>query len=137
MNKRKVIINLTQHPATPEQISEGVVEPRLKSLIIRWLTFNELPTLQQIQRHAGQLAEIARREWVSLIQEKKIPEDSDVRIMIGGAPFLMAPLEQALCMAGLRVVYAFSKRVSEEVQKPNGTVEKKQIFKHAGFIEIS
>jgi hypothetical protein len=137
MNKRKVIINLTQHPATPEQISLGVVEPKRKSMIIRWLTFDEIPTIEEIRKHARQLAALAQWEYVDLIQEKKIPEDSDVRIMIGGAPFLMAPLEQVLCEIGLRVVYAFSKRVCEETPKPDGTVEKREIFKHAGFIEVS
>jgi len=137
MKKKKVIINLTQHPATPEQISQGVVEPKRKSMIIRWLTFNEMPTIEKIRRHALQLATLAQWEYVDLVQEKKIPEDSDVRIMIGGAPFLMGPLEQALCEAGLRVVYAFSRRVCEETPKADNTVEKRQIFRHAGFIEVS
>ena len=118
------ILNLTQHKATPSQINEGVVEPdeEIKARIRRLLTFDELPTVKEIERRAEELAKI-----VEQLGFKKA--------MIGGAPYLIVPLEEALLWRGIQPLYAFSKRQVEEQQLPDGTVIKKQIFKHLGFIE--
>ena len=54
--------------------------------------------------------------------------------MIGGAPFLMSPLESALLNNGIEPVYAFSTRESVEKKLPDGSVQKTNIFKHKGFV---
>ncbi|MHB0929605.1 MAG: hypothetical protein ACYC3W_12015, partial [Candidatus Nanopelagicales bacterium] len=54
--------------------------------------------------------------------------------MIGGAPFLMAPLEKALLSIGINPVFAFSERKSVEAHGADGTVTKTQVFKHVGFV---
>lgn len=119
-----VIINLTQHPATPEQIEAGVVEPdaQTKAHIRRLLTFDELPSHGEITVRAMALAAVADLSGAE-------------GAMIGGAPYLMAPLEIALNRVGLRALYAFSERVSVETTAPDGTVTKTNVFKHKGFVE--
>lgn len=119
------ILNLTQHPATPEQIEAGVVDltgenlAQLKTL----LTFVGLPTGELVSDRAYDIAKIAR--------------DSDCdAVMIGGAPFLMPALQMALQRSpAITVLYAFSERVSHE-KLVDGKVVKTQVFKHAGFVEI-
>lgn len=116
-------INLTQHIATPEQISDGVVDldgdnrDRLKKL----LNFVELPDPGQVLRRAEDIADLAARQGAP-------------RAMIGGAPFLMGPLEQALSTRGILPVYAFSRRESVEEPLPDGSVRKVAVFKHLGFV---
>ena len=118
------IINLTQHRPTQEQLDAGVLEPAegTKKEVRELLTFNELPTKVEIRGRAEQLALIAKKSGVS-------------KALIGGAPYLMGALENALKAKGIQPLYAFSKRVVTEVALPDGSVEKKQIFKHEGFIE--
>lgn len=115
------ILNLTQHPATEEQISAGVVEPENKKAIQDLLTFTGIPTREEIVDRAKKLAEIAHEFGAS-------------KTMIGGVPYLMGPLEKELRFAGIIPVYAYSDRVSIE-EIIDGKVVKKSIFKHLGFVE--
>lgn len=55
------------------------------------------------------------------------------KVLIGGVPFLMRPLEEALERYGLVPVYAFSKRKSQEKME-DGKVIKTQVFEHLGFV---
>jgi len=116
------ILNLTQHKATPDQIKAGVVEPSDKGAVQDLLTFKELPT-------AGEIREKA--EKISKIAEGQCPSG---KVMIGGAPYLMGPLEKALKDKGLVPLYAFSERESVEVALPDGSVKKTFVFKHLGFV---
>ena len=117
-----MILNLTQHKATKEQVQAGVVEPKNKEEIQKLLTFNEMPDKIEIRKRARALANIALEEGCK-------------KVMIGGAPYLMGELESELKFYDIIALYAFSKRVTEEIQTENGT-EKKIIFKHEGFIEV-
>ena len=119
------ILNLTQHKATKEQKAAGVVEPpsSIKTEITNSLTFNKKPTRKEINQRAEKLTLIA-----DLMHFKYV--------MIGGAPFSMAPLEAALKAKGIKPLYAFSKRVSTEIELPDGSIEKQTIFKHEGFIHV-
>ncbi len=56
------------------------------------------------------------------------------KAMIGGAPYLMAPLERHLARAGVRPMYAFSTRESVEQTGADGSVKKVSVFRHAGFV---
>ena len=57
--------------------------------------------------------------------------------MIGGAPYLMSALERALKQRGVKPLYAFSLRVSEDVlDESTGEVKKTLVFKHLGFLEV-
>lgn len=120
-----MILNLTQHEATPEQIEAGVVEPdaNTKGVIRKLLTFDELPTRDVVTARAIVLASIAAAQGAE-------------GAMIGGAPYLMTPLEIALYRMGVRALYAYSERVSVETTAPDGTVTKTNVFKHKGFVEV-
>lgn len=116
------ILNLTQHAASPDQIAAGVVEPADKAGVQALLTFEELPDRTEVILRAAELAVIAAKSGFGAA-------------MIGGAPFLMPPLEAALKAAGIRVLYAFSRRESVEETLPDGSVRKTQVFRHAGWVE--
>ena len=55
--------------------------------------------------------------------------------MIGGAPYLIASLHDALVGRDIQPLYAFSKRVSVE-KKEGGEVIKTSVFKHVGFVGL-
>lgn len=118
------IINLTQHPATPEQIKAGVEDlpDEWREEVVALLTFSSIPNIDEIKTRADKLAFIA--SWYG------------AKAMIGGAPYLMGALETALKKEKIKPVYVFSKRESVEETLPDGKVIKKSIFKHAGFVEV-
>ena len=117
-----MILNLTQHKATKEQVQAGVVEPKNKEEIQKLLTFDEMPDKNEIKKRAKKLVAI-------------VLEEGYEKVMIGGAPYLMGKLERELKNEDIIAFYAFSKRVTEEIQTENGT-EKKVFFKHEGFIRV-
>jgi hypothetical protein len=110
-------LNLTQHVATPEQ---GCVEPADKQRVQHLLTFGNIPDVAIVRQRAADLAALAKDEGA-------------VEAMIGGAPYLMGPLEEELAKCEIQAVYAFSIRRSIEVVD-NGFTVKKTVFKHAGFV---
>jgi len=120
------IMNFTQHTPTPEQREAGVYDPERIEEIRELLTFDEIPDQEEIGLRATRLTEIALEE------REKTGAD---KAMIGGALFLMFPLHLFLVLEGITPVYAFSKRMVEETTNPDGSVVKKQIFRHAGFVE--
>ena len=126
-----MILNLTQHKSTPEQGCydlQGQALADLKGL----LTFENLPTRQEIVDRAAVLAAVAAGSPVAYDGEEAIFATA---AMIGGAPFLMGPLEAALRERGITPLYAFSERVSEDAVQPDGSVRKVAVFRHKGFIE--
>lgn len=121
----QAILNLTMHPCSDEQASIGVIEPDAdtKNKIRGLLNFSSPPSREDIERRANDLAGIVSRYGCK-------------RAMIGGALWLMAPLERALLREGVVPTYAFSVRVSEEVTQPDGSVRKVNIFKHVGWVDV-
>jgi len=123
-----MIYNLTQHPATPEQRAQGVIDlpEEERRLLGNILTFEEIPSQEEMANRAKVivrlLADIA---------------PGGQTVMIGGAPFFMSTLEGILVQAGHTPVYAFSKRVSIETQNPDGSVTKVNKFIHEGFVKPS
>jgi len=158
MKNYSVILNLTQHNASEEQLKAGVInlpEPynsKLKEL----LTFNELPNCDEVKKRAGAIYDLV----IDFCLDKNSPIRDEVRgmvisddgefgnkyeineaefkklnlaFMIGGALWLMRPLIEELENIGTPL-FAFTKRVVEEVKKEDGSIEKKAIFRHEGFI---
>jgi len=121
-----MIYNLTQHAPTPEQVAAGVVDlPEEVLLEVRELsTFLSLPDAVELRTCAARIATIA----ASIAAP-------GTRCMIGGAPFFMEPLAQALRYQALQPVYAFSVRESVDQPQPDGSVRKVAVFRHGGFIE--
>ena len=124
-----IIINLTQHASTPEQSKQGVVDLTGEdlSLLKDYLTFNTLPSKGEIAAKAQAIATLA-----TLANLAGTGANS---AMIGGAPYLMGPLEQALKERGLTPLYAFSERVSKEAIQADGSIKKVLVFRHLGFVQ--
>ena len=119
------ILNLTQHDASPDQVRAGVVEFRESEaveILHDLLTFEVKPSLGCIEERARCIAMLA-------VQSGKCNS-----AMIGGAPYLMPFLEKALLAKGIQPLYAFSKRESIETVAADGSVTKRTVFRHAGFI---
>ena len=134
--KFEKIVNLTQHVATLEQVSEGVIdlpggEGSYREALIKDLTFENLPKYQSEVTRKAQ--EIARLVIQYLYDQKIDPKKEKVFAMIGGAPYLMAPLEKALLQMNIMPIYSFSVRKSIE-KVINRVVEKSSIFSHVGWI---
>lgn len=119
-----LLINLTQHTLTAEQLQGSVeVGTDVRDEVIKLITFNGLPTAGEIKGNASRLAEICRDMHAS-------------HAVIGGAPYFMGPLEQALRRVGVTPLYAFTERVAVEVTNPEtGEVTKTSKFNFAGWIE--
>lgn len=119
----KQIANLTQHPATAEQVDAGVFDlPADQVAALRdALTFSAPPTHAEIHERASRIAAM-------------VADTGAVWAMLGGAPYLMAPLEEALALRGIHPLYAFSVRESAEQKQPDGSVRKVNVFRHAGFV---
>ena len=130
-----MILNLTQHNPTAEQVDAGVVSHPEAARIKELLTFDTLDACQEVRWRAKKLAALAveffRPDVVKRPHRWRYPDAPQV--MIGGAPFLMGELEAQLKLKGLQPVYAFSTRVSVESQAADGSVTKTNVFKHVGF----
>jgi hypothetical protein len=117
-----IIINLTQHPASAEQMAEGVIDPQNRGEVIALITFNSFEETepQKMHERAEKLTRIAKNSGADAA-------------MIGGALYFQSTLENALLAEGIQPCYAFSLRVTEEEILPNGDIKKTQIFKHGGL----
>jgi hypothetical protein len=126
------VLNLTQHTASPDQIAVGVIDldAETRATVSALLTFDECPDAADIADRAHDLAVIAARART----------DGDTgavlcdRVMIGGAPWLMGALAEALRAQGLTPLFAFSRRESVDVAQPDGSVRKTAVFRHAGWV---
>jgi len=142
-----MIINLTQHIGTAAQ---AVVEPRNKAEVQRLLTFSEAPTGTEINDRAKALAALAASEtgachYCGMTNCEYgrgaepvcgcYGEPEYAAAMVGGAPYLMGPLDLALRAVGVRPVYSFSVRRSVDEPQPDGSVKKVAVFEHGGWVE--
>ena len=138
-----LIINLTQHSMTEEQYkynNEDLLEIKFKpyngtsvgspDYIKRLLNFDTIPSKKEIMDRAVALAAYAS----GLLNQAK-NDDDKLFALIGGAPYLMGPLEEMLKNEGIQPLYAYSQRESVEKVNPDGSVTKTCVFKHAGYIE--
>jgi hypothetical protein len=125
-----MILNLTQHPATPAQIAAGVVDlpANEREVVSKLLTFDTLPKEGEVFDRAYALAAAASESL------GRMGAEVFGQVMIGGASWLMSALETALRDNGIEPLYAFSIRESVEEVQANGTVRKVNTFQHAGFV---
>lgn len=130
------IINLTLYKASPEQIKEGVFDisgTLDKELLKKAMTFTTIPSKADILSAASIIASIASdyKPDAAIIANAIY---SRGKPMIGGSAYLMSTLEDLLIKRGITPLYAYSERVSEEVQQPDGSVKKVSNLKHLGFV---
>jgi hypothetical protein len=124
-----VIINATQHQATPAQVQAGVIELPLamQEQLVELLNFTTLPSAKDIDNKAMAIAKLL------VIARRKFGADY---VMIGGAPYLMPLLVKRIRQCACPTpIFAYSERVSEESMDTEGNVVKRNVFKHLGFVE--
>lgn len=121
-----MILNLTQHAATEDQVAAGVrdLTGEAKATLVDLLTCPEIPSREEVEARCADIAMLAVLEY----------EEHPAQAMIGGAPWMMRALEDALIMQGVEPVYAFSVRESIDRRQPDGSVRKEAVFRHAGWI---
>lgn len=116
---------MTQHALTPAQMQNNLCEfPEAQRNAIREaLTIEQLPDRAELQQRAEKLAEQAAVCGARAV-------------MIGGAPYLMPLLVQALRARRIRIFCSFSPRRSIERRRADGSVEKSAVFCYEGLIEL-
>ena len=130
-----MILNLTQHAATAEQIAADVADLTQgdAEYIRAALTAESLEDLSE----DAKLGTPEDRAAIIADRAREIADQTGAtHAMIGGAPWLMSALERALAERGIKHLYAFSRRVVIETAQPDGTVKKTALFKHEGFVEL-
>lgn len=120
-NKYMKILNLTQHQPTATQKEAGVYCLPDETELHRLLTFTTAPNAEEIHDRAEAITQLTLRAKAKYV-------------LLGGAPFLMAPLEQSLLKQHITPLYSFSIRQTKEEVLPNGSIKKIQIFDHQTFI---
>lgn len=141
-NDMSAILNLTQHPATPDQLTAGVIDitGEARARLVELLTFGEPESQEDVWARAHEITHIATSASSPedrANDEGFLPENDRggvaLSAMIGGAGWLMGPLEIWLRHAGITPLYAFSRRESVEKVQADGTVTKINVFRHTGF----
>jgi hypothetical protein len=133
------IMNLTQHRATPDQVAAGVFDlpEDERRHLMSLLTFSDLPSKDEIKERANEVAALAALLADGADREERSHNDMGgfaLHGMIGGAPFMMRALEDALKDQGIEPLYSFSIRESVEETR-DGSVIKQNVFRHIGFVE--
>lgn len=121
------VINLTQHEPTPDQ----------KAIIHNWVDLSDAEKVyikknltfrpQEVTKYVI----IGRAAMLATLAKEKGAKYAH----IGGAPYLMAHLEDCLKQAGIVPLYSLTERVTEE-KMVNGEVTKTSVFKCAGFYAV-
>ncbi len=126
-----MIINLTQHKATPEQIAAGVIDlpEDERQDLVSLLTFDSIPTRKEMEARSNDISELACFNGLGGNGDDPFPNAA----MIGGAPYFMRHLEDALMDKAITPLYAFSARESVELVIDGKTV-KQSVFRHVGFV---
>jgi hypothetical protein len=119
------IVNLTQHPATPEQIAAGVMDlnSAALSLLKKLIIFEVQPSKDNMRAAADIVADIA------------VGTGADAA-MVGGPPFFASTLEMALKVRNIKPLYSFSRRETIDEIQDDDSLKEVSVFKHAGFIEV-
>lgn len=122
-----MILNLTQHNATADQINAGIndlpvdFQTTLKGL----LTFPTQYTRDDLEYRSLQIHELVRDFCGT---SKEVLEG----VMIGGMPSFMPVLESVLISKGIKVGYACTERKSVD-KEVDGKIIKTAVFVHAGM----
>lgn len=130
------VLNFTQHRCTPDQLAAGIIDcpEEFRDRLANLLTFDELPTSNEVYGRAFQVAWLFETVAIHLGFDYAT-EETSLHAMIGGAPFFMSSLEDALTEINVRVYYAFSRRESVDLVQGDGVAVKVAAFKHVGLYE--
>ena len=122
-----MILNLTQHNATADQINAGIndIPVDFQNTLKGLLTFPTQYTRDDLEYRALQIHELVRDFCGT---SKEVLEG----VMIGGMPSFMPVLESVLISKGIKVGYACTERKSVD-KKVDGKIIKTAVFVHAGM----
>ena len=122
-----MILNLTQHNATKDQINAGIVDlpAEFKTALVGAITFPATYTKSDLERKARQVLEVVRDYHGSEVAKT-------ASVMIGGMPSFMPVLERVLSEYGIKVGYACTERKSVD-KEVDGKIIKTAVFVHAGM----
>lgn len=145
------IINLTQHISTMEQTEERVIDlpTEYRDQLVDLLTFNSLEEANDATNRAEQIEDLIidyLKEYIFIEEVNELVDpqiedlwrllrSKDIKVMVGGAPFLMSSLEEVFGNWA-QVGYAFSTRESVE-EVVDGKTIKTSKFQHKGFVWIN
>lgn len=121
------VINLTQHEPTPDQ----------KAIIHNWVDLTDAEkayvkkNLTFRPQEVSKYAIMGRAAMLATMAKEKGAKYAH----IGGAPYLMAHLEDCLKQAGIVPLYSLTERVTEE-RVIDGEVVKTSVFKCTGFYAV-
>ena len=127
-----MILNLTQHNATDDQINAGIndIPVDFQNTLKGLLTFPTQYTRADLEYRALQIHELIRDMCGEHFGAP--PKHALDGVMIGGMPSFMPVLEATLVSKGIRVGYACTERQSID-KEIDGKVVKTAIFVHAGM----
>ena len=127
-----MILNLTQHNATKDQIYAGIIDmpADFQTALKGLLTFPTTYTRKDLEQRALQIHELIRDMCGEHFGAP--PHHALDGVMIGGMPSFMPVLEATLVSKGIRVGYACTERQSID-KEIDGKVVKTAIFVHAGM----
>lgn len=122
-----MILNLTQHNATRDQIYAGIIDmpADFQTALKDLLTFPTTYTRKDLEYRALQIHELVRDFCGT---SKEVLEG----VMIGGMPSFMPVLESVLISKGIKVGYACTERKSVD-KEVDGKIIKTAVFVHAGM----
>lgn len=124
------MINLTQHEGTIDQLEDGLVDLGEKA-------YEQVKDLLTMEVEDLTREDVwARAEQLRLLALYERHKTGDSQVMIGGAGWIMLPLQMVLEEVGFEVFFATSNRVSEEVHMEDGSVRKVNVFKHVKFLKM-
>ena len=128
-----IIVNLTQHKASIDQIEAGVVDlPEWRrEELIEALTFRALPDQEELETRADFVSELV---FQSGLGSDEFDDPIPFSAMIGGASFFMSHLERALKRKFVQPLHAFTERKVVEFVNPDGSITKESVFRHMGFV---
>lgn len=116
------IYNATRHRCTKEQLSLGIIDlPQdLHDKIVELGTFAPVPTQDEVLQRAREVTYLLFMH-ISGID----PYEEDNQVMIGGAPYFTAALENSLIESGYTPRYPFYHRTVKD---------SKVVFIHRGLV---
>ena len=122
-----MILNLTQHNATADQINAGIndIPVDFQNTLKGLLTFPTQYTRADLEYRSLQIHELVRDFCGT---SKEVLEG----VMIGGMPSFMPVLESVLISKGIKVGYACTERKSVDKEVDNKII-KTAVFVHAGM----
>lgn len=123
------IINLTLHPATPEQAAAGVIDfpPEQRERLVEILTFRAPPSWLEMDDRAYELGKMVAATFA---------RDMDATaVMLDGPAFFSGALEREFSGRGYELLYPFF-CWEMTARTIGGETCKTPVNKHRGFVEV-